>query len=98
MYDISTSKRYQLLFIVKKYALKWINQELPLFIDISPLIEKSSDTVINSLPDELFDTDLSDNIDLTNHIFKNDSFRLKYNDDDEIIIDAELENLSELAQ
>lgn len=100
MYDIERSQRYQLLFIVKKYALKWIRleEDLPVFLDIQPMLEKSTDSIINNLPPDLFDLDLGQDLDLSTYIFKNDSFRLKYNDDDEIIIDEEIENLTELVQ
>lgn len=100
MYDLNTAQRFKILFTVKSYAFKWISDlsEMPLFVDITPVLDKSYDEVINSLPDDLFDTELESTVDLTNHIFRCDSFRLKYEDTDDQELDVEMEQLDELTE
>jgi len=95
MYDISMTKRFKIISIIKPYLEKWGHSGMiNIFSNITPIIQDSKDDVISGIKfDETdIDMELEKSIELSNYVLKDSSIKLSYDQiDDDFKIETELE-------
>lgn len=94
MYDISIDEKKKIVSTIKKYLLKWGNEEeIHIFTFIADILLASDDSVINKIDvtDE-FDNDLKDELELVNSSFAGTSINITY---DHVNKEPQVENVDD---
>ncbi|ARF10078.1 reverse transcriptase [Indivirus ILV1] len=98
MYDIDLQKRLKIIAILKQYLDKWgYNDPINVFSNVMTVVNYSTDSIISKVKfeDDDFDTELEDNIEVSNYILKDTNINLTYDQiDDEFQLDIQLEEVA----